>query len=296
MKRRRIDLVRISAISAVLFGIAYFYLNIFSPQTIPKSLRIGIIRKPLNLLILGTDITYDRETRKPMPDREGRADTILLVHIDPIRSRVSMLSIPRDTYLDIPGHGTTKINVAHAYEGVPLVKKTVVSFTGQKIDHFVKIKPTAVTRLVDHLGGITLDIEEDMHYVDHAQNLTIDLRQGKQKLSGKEAHDYIRYRDDIRGDIGRIERQQKFLKALFLSLINPANIFKAPFAMHACVQEIETDLPLSLTLRILNWTRMLEIANVRTVMAPGEVSYIRGAGSVWLPDQMALEKQIQELF
>jgi LCP family protein required for cell wall assembly len=296
MKRKKIDLVRICAIIVTFAGIIYFYPNIFSPQLLPKSLRIGVLRKPLNVLILGTDITYDRETRLPMPERQGRADTILLAHLDPIGSRVSVLSIPRDTYLEIPGYGMMKINVAHAYEGAPLVKRTVENFTGLRIDHYLKIRPTAVTKLVDQLGGLTLDVEEDMQYVDRAQGLMINLKKGKQKLSGKEAHDYIRYRDNLRGDIARIARQQKFLKALFLSLVNPANVFKAPFAVQACLQEIETDLALSQTLRILNWSRMLEINKVSTVMAPGDVSYIRGAGSVWMVDEAALAEEIKQLF
>ncbi|MFC1540433.1 LCP family protein [Candidatus Margulisiibacteriota bacterium] len=296
MKRKRLDLVRLSAILVTIGGIAYFYLNIFSPQTIPKSLRIGAQRKPLNILILGTDTTYDRETRLPMPERQGRADTILVAHLDPIGSRVSVLSIPRDTFLEIPGYGMMKINVAHAYEGAQLVKRTVANFTGLRIDHYLKIKPSAVTRLVNQLGGLTLDVEEDMQYVDHAQGLVINLKKGKQKLSGKEAHDYIRYRDNFRGDIARIGRQQKFLKALFLALVNPANVFKAPFAIQACLQEIETDLALSQTLRILNWSRMLEIKNVSTVMAPGDVSFIRGAGSVWVVDKAALAAEIERLF
>lgn len=293
---KKIDFVRISAILVVILGIAYFYLNIFSPSSIPKSLRIGIIRKPINILILGTDITYDAVTHKPMPRLKGRADTILLVHIDPIHWQMNILSIPRDTYLSIPGHAMQRINVANAYGGVALVKQSVSALTLQKIDYFIEAKPTAVTKLVDLLGGVYLFVEEDMHYVDRVQNLKIDLKKGQQKLSGKQAHDYIRYRDKIRGDIGRIERQQIFFKALGKTLTSPTNIFKAPFAIRSALKEVGTDLSLALTIRILNLSRMLSPEDIRTTMLPGEVSFVRGVGSVWLTDKEALKKTIREFF
>ena len=294
MKKRRLDFVRIAAAVVVLIAIAYFYLNLFSPGLIPKSLRIGIIRKPINLLVLGTDITYDAVTHKPMPKLEGRADTILLIHLDPIKSQINLLSIPRDTYLSIPGQGMQRINVANAYGGASLVLKTVSTFTQQKIDYYVTLKPNAITKMVDLLGGVTLYVDHDMRYVDRAQNLNINLKKGWWKLSGKEAHDYIRYRDKIKGDIGRIGRQQLFLKALMQALLRPSNIFKTPFVIRSVLQEIETDLPLSLAIRLLNFARMTSAKNIKTEMVPGDVSFVQDVGSVWLPDTVALKKLIEE--
>lgn len=293
MKRKQIDFARISAVLVVILAIIYFYLNIFSPRLLPKSLRIGIIRKPTNVLILGTDITYDAVTRKPMPELEGRADSILLAHIDPIKSKINILSIPRDTYVPIPGYGMQKINTANVYGEVALLKQTVSNFTNQNIDYYFEIKPTAITKIVDLLGGVSIYVEKDMHYVDRAQNLNINLKKGEQRLSGKQAHDYIRFRHDIQGDIGRIERQQKFLKALVQALTKPTNILKAPFAIHTSLQEIKTDLPLSQSIRLLNLARMLD---VKTATVLGKVSYIEKVGSVWLPDKAALTQQIKELF
>lgn len=294
MKARKIDLVRVIAILFIILWIAYFYLNIYSPTSIPKSLRIGIIRKPVNILILGTDITYDAVTRKPMPKHRGRADTILLCRIDPIKWQLNILSIPRDTYLAIPGRDKQRINVANVYGGPNLVKRSVSDLTQQKIDYYIKIKPAAATKLVDLLGGVYVDVEENMQYVDRAQNLYIDLKKGYQKLSGKDAHDYIRYRDKFRGDIGRIERQQKFFKALGKALTSPANIFRAPHAVRSALQEIETDIPLDLTIRILNMARMVTAESIKTATLPGEVSFVKGVGSVWLPDKAELKKTIEE--
>jgi len=296
MNKKRIDLVRVLAVLVVVLGIAYFHLNILFPTTIPKSLRIGILRKPVTILLVGTDITYDRVTHKPMPEHRGRADTILLTRIDPIRWKINVLSIPRDTYLSIPGREAQKINVVNAWGGIPLLKRTVSDFTGQKIDYYIKAKPTAITKLVDMLGGVYLKVEENMRYVDRVQGLNIDLKMGWQKLSGKQAHDYIRYRDNFSGDIGRIARQQKFFKALSKSLTRPANILNAPRAIRTALQEIETDMPLGTTVRLLNMARMMEPGDLRTEMTPGEVSFVRGVGSIWMPDQEALQRVIREMF
>lgn len=296
MSPKKIDLIRLSAIFTILLVIVYFYAYLFSPNIIAKSLRIGTLRKPITLLILGTDITFNSETGKPMPNLEGRADTILLAHIDPINPRINMVSIPRDTLVNIPGYGERKINSANAHGGIPLMKETVSQLTKQKIDYYITVKPTAITKMVDQLGGISLYVEKDMRYVDRAQGLDIDLKKGWQKLSGEQANDYIRYRHDYQGDIGRVSRQQIFLKSFREALTKPTNIFKAPLAIHFALQEIKTNLPPAVSIRLLNMTRMLSVNDINTTTLSGEVANIQTAGSVWLPDGKANQKIFEELF
>ncbi|OGB87617.1 hypothetical protein A3J44_03415 [candidate division WOR-1 bacterium RIFCSPHIGHO2_02_FULL_45_12] len=268
----------------------------FFPSLVTKSLRVGTLRKPINLLILGTDITFNAETGKPIPNLEGRADTILLAHIDPINSRINMVSIPRDTLVNIPGYGDRKINSANSYGGIPLMKETVAQLTKQKIDYYISIKPTAVTKMVDQLGGVSLYVENDMRYVDRAQGLDIDLKKGWQKLSGKQAHDYIRYRHDYQGDIGRVNRQQIFLKSFREALTKPTNIFKAPLAIHLALREIKTNLPPAVSVRLLNMARMLSVNSVNTTTLSGEVANIQTAGSVWLPNDKENIKIFEDFF
>jgi polyisoprenyl-teichoic acid--peptidoglycan teichoic acid transferase len=295
-KQRKIDLTRIVAVIVIVLAVIYFYLNIFSPTTIPDFLRIGVLREPINILMIGTDITYDAVTLKPMPNRKSRADTIVLIHIDPINFRASALSIPRDTLVDIPDYGKQKINFANAWGGRSMVKQIVSDMTGQKIDYFIEIKPTAVTKLIDLLGGVTVYVDVNMRYQDRAQGLNIDLKKGWQKLSGKQAHDYIRYRDNYRGDIVRIEHQQNFLKATAKELTKPTNIIKAPFAVLTALQEIKTNLPFSKILRLLNLARMFPMENIQTVMAPGDVTMEAQVGSVWIVDDLAMQSAIKNLF
>ena len=296
MKSNRVDFARILAVSTIILAIVYFYFNIFYPRLIPKSLKIGIIRRPLNILILGTDTNFDAVTLKPMPNAQGRADTILLAHIDPIKWQINVLSIPRDTYTFIPGVGMNKINCANAYGGAALAKQTVSILMQKKIDYYIEIRPSAVTKMVDLLGGVYLFVDKDMYYVDHAQNLNINLKKGWQKLNGKKAHDYIRYRNDIYGDIGRIGRHQIFLKALLQALIRPSNLVKAPFIIKTVLQEIDTDLPLSKTIRILNLSRSFSANNIRTTMVSGEAFYLKDAGAVWLPDSFSIKNTADQLF
>lgn len=298
MKKRRskINFARILAVFIILIAIAYFYINIFSPASIPKTFRIGLLRRPVNILVIGTDITYDRETLKPMPNRKGRADTILLAHIDPIKERISILSIPRDTLVDIPSYGKQKINFANAWGGLKLTKQIITEMTGKKIDYFVEVKPTAVIKLIDALGGVTLYVEVNMRYRDRAQGLNIDLKKGWQKLSGRQAHDYIRYRDNFRGDIVRIEHQQNFMKAVVKEMIKPSKVLRAPQALYTAMQEIKTDLPISKIIRLLNMSRMMALDDIYTVTIPGDVTMEAGVGSVWIPDQVAFEKELNQYF
>ncbi|MDD5593796.1 MAG: LCP family protein, partial [Candidatus Margulisbacteria bacterium] len=215
MKKIKVDLIRLLAILIIITGIIYLDANLFFPRTVPGFLRIGIMRRPANILILGTDLNFSAETRKEVV-ADGRTDSIILMRIDPVRYRIVLLSIPRDSFVNIPGFGYNKINAANVLGGVALTKKTVSELTGVGVDYYVKLNPAAVTDLVNLLGGINIFVERDMYYVDRAQNLFINLKHGWHKLSGLEAQDYMRFRHDAAGDIGRVERQQKFIQTLFL--------------------------------------------------------------------------------
>jgi len=292
MKKVRLDLARILAVAAVLCAILFFYLTLFAPKSIPAFLRIGVLRQPINILVLGTDMNYNAETGKPMPELQSRADSLALIHIDPVKYQINILSIPRDAYVEIPSIGFNKINAAPVYGGIPLLEQTVEKITRQKIDYFIELKPQIVPKLVNAVGGVTLYVEKDMYYNDSAQNLHINLKQGWQKLNGDRAHQYIRFRHDTYGDIGRVARQQNFLVALRKALIKPTNLIRAPFAMASLSQEIKTNLPLLKSFRLINFARM-SIINSATVS--GEATFVNGA-SVWKIDYAALEKQIKQLF
>lgn len=259
MKKIRIDYLRILAALTVICGVLYFYANIFAPRLIPKVVRIGVFRRPTTILILGTDITFSAETGEPIPQIDGRTDSIFLMRIDPVHYKMYLLSVPRDSFVDIPGRGWQKINAANVFGGTALVKKTIENLTGKEIDYFIKVNPYAAIKLVDLLGGINVYVENDMYYVDHAQNLNINLKKGWHRLSGKEAEGFIRFRHDALGDIGRIGRQQIFLETIFRSFTRPANLLKAPVAFEIALKYVQTDVPFLKMIRLANFARMLSL-------------------------------------
>jgi LCP family protein required for cell wall assembly len=292
--KNKLDYLRIIAIFIVLLAIIYFNLNVLFPRVIPNFLKLAIIERPINILILGTDITFDIETGRSTYE-VGRTDTIMLLHYDPLMGEINVLSIPRDSYVEIPGYYNTKINAAYVLGKIDLTIKTVEKLTGVRIDKYVIINTKGLIKLVDLLGGIYIDVEKDMYYVDKAQNLYINLKKGPQKLSGKEAEGYIRFRHDAFGDIGRIERQQKFLKALTRSLSSPNALLKSPFIVGLIRKNIKSSLSLKEFILLANTFRQINLKEVQTQSVPGEPAN-NEAGSVWLINSLELGKIISQYF
>lgn len=294
MPRKKPDFLRLLGLLVLILGIAYFHLNIFFPKYIPHWLKLAIVERPINILVLGTDLTHDLITHRATSE-VGRADTIVLIHYDPLSSKVSLLSIPRDSYVEIPGYHPQKINAAYVFGRIELTKRVVENLTGIRIDKYIIINTPGIVKLVDLLGGIPVEVEKDMRYTDRAGKLYINLKAGKYRLSGKQAEGYLRFRSDALADIGRISRQQKFLKALAESLASPRAFLKAPFIIEVVLNNMKTDLSLREFILLGNTARMLELKEIVNQTVPGEVGD-NEAGSVWLIDQVQLRKIIARDF
>jgi len=292
--KRRPDLLRLLAILIIILGIIYFYLNLLLPASIPAILRFAVMERPLNILILGTDMTFDIVTGRSTTE-VGRTDTILLLHFDPLRQKVNLLSIPRDSYVEIPGQGYQKINAAFVWGKIELTQKTVEKLTAVKIDKYLLLNTKGLNKLVDLLGGVRIYVDKDMYYVDRAQDLHINLKAGWQKLSGKDAEGYIRFRHDALADLGRIERQQKFLKALTATLATPQALLKSPFIIGLIQRNLRTNLSLKEFIILANTFRMLNLRSINTETAPG-ITGNNEAGSVWLIDRAGLKRIISQYF
>ncbi|NQU16482.1 MAG: LCP family protein [Candidatus Saganbacteria bacterium] len=268
MKKRKhkIDLLRIIVIFFIIAWILFFYINLLTPSRLPPMLRFGILDKPLNVLILGTDLYFDAETRKTKP---GRTDSMLLLRYSPKKQKFIFVSIPRDSYVNISGHGMNKINSAFVMGGIPLVKNTLEDLTGKEIDRYIILNTTLLIKIVDLLGGVDLYVDKDMKYSDRAQNLHIDLKKGSQKLNGKQVNQFIRYRLDPMGDITRVKRQQQFLKALLKKMARPVQIIKAPLILNLLKENIQTDLSIKEIILLLNSARMMGKDDIQSFMLPG---------------------------
>jgi polyisoprenyl-teichoic acid--peptidoglycan teichoic acid transferase len=164
--------------------------------------------KPQTLMILGSD-------RRPKNNAEGalggaRSDTIMLVRLDPDKEATAIMSLPRDLKVEIPGHGTDKINAAYELGGPALTAKTVKAVTGLSINHVINVHFGGFWRAVNAVGCVYADIDR-RYYNDSAEYTYINIQPGYQRLCGREALQYVRFRHEDT-DIVRASRQQDFLR------------------------------------------------------------------------------------
>ena len=186
---------------------------------------------PYWMLILGSD------SRAEASDR-ARSDVIMLCRIDPETPRVTMVSIPRDTKVEIDGYGTQKINAAYALGGRKLAVKTVSKYAGVKISHYAEIYFSGLEDLVDQLGGVTVNVPEYVNYSD------VTLQPGKQELNGHEALIFARCRKTYtQGDFTRTKCQRILVKAMVEKVLaQPAT--KIPGILEKATKCFSTDLAL----------------------------------------------------
>lgn len=220
----------------------------------------------LNFLLLGSDARTG-ETR-------ARADTVIFAAADTDGKWLALLSIPRDTRVEIPGHGRDRINAATVYGGPELACDTVARLLGQPIDYYVMTNYEGFKEIVDILGGVTIDVEKDMYHYDPQEGgrYTINLKKGVQRLNGEQALMYVRYRGDPLGDIARVQRQQKFLMALADEIMQPATIIKLPRLIPVIKRCVETNMPLSKMLALARMARQLDDVQIVTATLPGFLS------------------------
>ncbi|OGC03836.1 hypothetical protein A2276_08295 [candidate division WOR-1 bacterium RIFOXYA12_FULL_43_27] len=290
-RRKKTDFLRFLALLFVLFGMVHFYLYFFTPRLISPLFRFGVLEKEYNILILGTDFNFDLESHRRSA---GRTDSILFLHYKPWSQKFHLLSIPRDSYVNIPGYGLQKINSAYVLGQINLIKETVEKLLSKKIDRYVILNTGLLVKTVDLVGGINLYVDRDMNYIDNAQKLNINLKQGYQHLNGTQAHQFIRFRHDAMGDITRVERQQVFFKALLAKLANPFQVVKAPMMLKIMRENLETDLSLRETVLLLNSARMMGRDDLKSFLLPGN-TIDNGPGN-WFINQPEINKLMLESF
>lgn len=275
----------VAAIAGVLIG--YILALNFKPSILPPALRFGALAQPQNILLLGVDIVYNQERRAIKADPtsfNGRSDTIMVAHLDPINNSICIVSIPRDTNVRIPGYGRQKINAANALGGPQLAKQTVGNLLNIPIDHYIILNVYGLVELVNEVGGINVDIPKRMRYRDQTAKLNIDLEPGPQILDGTAAMGFVRFRHDALGDIGRVQRQELFMSAMFKKALDPESWTHLPKLISIGRQYINTDLSDSEVLKLANFARGVPKDKQQLVLLPGSFS---GNGD-WLinPDEL----------
>ena len=177
-------------------------------------------------LLVGSDsregLTAEQRKALGTGTAEGRrTDTIILVHVPSGAGKAALISVPRDSFLPIPGHGSNKVNAAFAIGGPKLLTQTLEQATGLRLDGYLEIGFGGFANVVDSLGGVDICVPRDIQD-DKAH---IDLTKGCQTLDGPTALGYVRARySDPKGDIGRAERQRQFLGAVMKKAATPGTV------------------------------------------------------------------------
>lgn len=239
---------------------------------VPKTIEFG--DGEVDILILGTD---GRE------EVDGdRSDTIIVCRLNLEEGYARMISIPRDTSVKIPGKGVNKINAAFAFGGVELTKETIEDFYNLKIERSMIINFETFTDAVDKLGGVEIIWEEEPLI---SPEWGVNIVPGVNKLDSISALNFVRFRDTPAADLGRIGRQQLFLKSLARDIKNKANFIQQLDIINNIYKGIETDLSLSEMMYLFNSYKEFDNFNITSWMSAGEVGRIEGLGSVVIPDK-----------
>jgi len=267
-------------LAVVSFG-AGVYVRLHSTVNTPiakikETLSVDMGRRftgTINVLLLGEDNV----------EGSSRTDSIALAVVDLDGGTVKVISLPRDTRVSIPGHGFQKLNHAYAYGGVDLLRSTVMSNFNVPIHYYVLVDYGGFARMVDAIGGVEVYVPKRMKYTDRAGGLYIDLPKGLQHLNGEKALHFVRFRHDALGDIGRVQRQQEFVKAVLDKIKSPAIVEGLPQLVREALGMVKTDMPTSLALQLGGFVKDLDKGKVVFTTLPGKPSYIRGI-SYWVAD------------
>ncbi|HTU82226.1 MAG TPA: LCP family protein [Candidatus Acidoferrales bacterium] len=225
----------------------------------------------LNVLLLGYQ------------DDEATTDTVLLAHLDVDRRTATLVSIPRDSWVPVPGHGYQKINAAYAYGGTKMSAAVVSTLMGGiPIDATIALQPEGAAQIVDALGGLNVDVDENMDYDDDNGDLHIHLKKGEQYLTGSQVVGYIRFRHDASSDYGRMHRQQQVIRLLLNQLSQPQNWTKLPRLLQFARKDVETTLSDKQLVALLEIYRNVPEENVRSFTLPSRPGWVGDASVVFV--------------
>lgn len=235
-----------------------------------------------NILILGID---DGEN-------DGReADTILVLSFSNDTGKSRLISIPRDTWVSA-NSSAGRIGSLYTWGGASLMVRHVSGLLGISIHQYVVIDMSTLTELIDIFGGVDIYVEENMNYQDPASGLEINLKQGYQHLNGAQTMGYLRFNSAKLGDVGRVQRQQKFFKAFYAKVLQLDTIPKLPAIADIFRNKMETSAEIFDSAHLANVLRRMSSDPPTTVMLPGTENSL----GIWEPNFKEIDTKIQELF
>jgi LCP family protein required for cell wall assembly len=265
---------RVAAVAgAAILSVAVGFIAVRGPirqQIVTQTAKRSFGQLKLNLLILG----YQAD--------EATTDTIILAHLDVGRRTVTIVSIPRDTWVPVPKQGPMKINAAYAFGGAHMTARVASRLLGGvPIDAIVALQPEGAAAIVDAMGGLDVNVDENMNYDDDNGDLHIHLQKGEQHLTGAQVAGYVRFRHDPASDFGRVRRQQTVLKLLIDQLSEPQNWTKLPNIMQLARKNINTTLNNQQLISLLTIYRNVPDENIRSFTLPSKAGWVGDASVVF---------------
>jgi len=268
------------------YVIPVFYENGFASgmaKIVSPIIGVNLPPEDANVLLLGVD-------------KDGyRTDTIMIAHYDDELKKVTVMQIPRDTYVGGNGRYDKKINSAY-FAGIDQLKKEIKMAYGIDIHKYVTVDLEGFRQIVDLLGGVEVNVPIYMDYDDPEQNLHIHIKAGTQVLNGKQAEGFVRYRKSNDGvDYPREKSQKAFLTAMFKKVATPEGIAKAPEMLEIAGKYIETDLTASHILGYASAVLELPEGNLVFMDAPGGPRLI-SAGYYFFVDKQEAANVAKQYF
>jgi polyisoprenyl-teichoic acid--peptidoglycan teichoic acid transferase len=228
--------------------------SVTADETVSVALSEKVPEEPFNILLLGSDARPKEEA--------ARADTIIVARVDPGEKRMWMLSIPRDTRVEIPDHGVNKINAATYLGGPALMIDTVEEFLDMPINHYMEVDFNGFQGIVDAMGGIYVNVGveiDDWKASSHSPGRRAQrIEPGYQLLDGEHALTFVRSRDFPDADFTRMRHQQEFFKALASQSMRWGNVLKLPGMAREFAGNVSTDMGVGQILSIAQSLRGMD--------------------------------------
>ncbi len=243
-----------------------------------------------NILIMGLDDGADPN----LPSDGQNADTIMLLSFANDTGRSRFIMIPRDTWITTPDGGGIRIGSLYSTAGPSGMVRQISSLLGISIHQYITLDMQTFAELVDILDGIDIYVEEDMDYDDPESGFSIHLKRGYQHLDGWTAQGYLRYRGTELGDMGRVQRQQKFVKALYEKILQFSTIPKLPAIADVFQHRMVTSAEIFDSAHLANVLRRMNSEMPNAITLPG--NYAPADDTIWIPDQEGIRDRMKELF
>ena len=238
----------------------------------------------VNTLVIGSDLGSNKGEKG-----WARSDVMMLVCLQERDRRAVIISIPRDTRVEIPGHGTNKINAANSFGGPSAAIDITKQLLGVDVNHFVSMNFEGFKKIINTIGGVPIHLNKPIND-PHAGYLPA----GDLLLDGEQALVVVRSRKSPGGDLDRIKSQHAFLKALMEKAYNMRNVWKAKQMIDIITKDSQMDYSGSELLTLAEETRGFKLDNVQFVTIPGNTKTIGGV-SYFIANESAVAQLMSEV-